>query len=137
VRGRDFFCFLSESMVLLERESSENYAHLASELEGLRALIDTKLDKHVVYFDGFRFIVASGELSRDVEIGFAEEAILKLLDGHHSLPEAVIRDEILLRGGLAVLDKFQRGLNIYLNGALRCPSFPALLSDYRQTVFGA
>jgi len=132
----DFFWFLEHSMRLLRKEASEYYFRMSSDLGELRAGIAVHANKRVAYFDGSRFIV-SGELSNyDIEIDVTDKAVIDLIDARYSLNKALRDDMICLRGKLAVLDKFNSCLVLYLNGALRSPGFPKLLSEYRRMILG-
>jgi hypothetical protein len=130
----DFFWFLEHSMRLLRKEASENYLRMSS--YELRAGIAVHGNKRVAYFDGSRFIV-SGELSNyDIEIVVTDKAVIDLIDARCSLNKALRDDMICLKGKLPVLDKFHSCLGLYLNGALRSPGFPKLLSEYRRMILG-
>lgn len=68
-----------------------------------------------------------------VECRTTREAILDLIDAKTTLLDAVTSERVWLRGSPEDLLAFHDGLMIYLGGAVRSPSFPALLRAFRAT----
>jgi hypothetical protein len=130
----DFFWFLAKSMDALKNESLPSYLRLSKVLEGLRASISAGVKKRLVYFDNGQFFVTSDAEGPNLEIVFRDNAVIDLIDGKYSLEQAVLAEAIFVKGSVATLEKFHSALNLYLNGALRAPSFPRLLSRYRRTI---
>jgi hypothetical protein len=130
----DFFWFLENSMNLLKRESSANYARLCTELGELRANIAAGAKKRVVFFEGGRFTVSRDVSKYDIEVCLTDRAIVDVIDAKHSLVKALLADAISVKGSLGALEKYRLCLGIYLDGALRSDGFLTLLSDYRQMI---
>jgi hypothetical protein len=66
-----------------------------------------------------------------VECRTTREAIIDLVDARMTLVDAVVSERVWLRGSVGDLLAFYDGLMAYLGGAVRCPSFPWLLNDFR------
>jgi hypothetical protein len=130
----DFFWFLSQSIDLLEKESSQNYSQLAAELNGLRASISAGEDRRLICFDEGRFFIDADAENHDIEVVCGTHTILELLDGKYSLEQALLDEVLFIKGNVGILGKFSNALSIYCNGALRSPGFLGLLSQYRHAV---
>jgi hypothetical protein len=130
----DFFWFLARSLQLLKKESRENYVRLASELGTLRTSICADAKAQLVYFDSGEFVVAGVSSNADIEVVFESKAVIDLIDGKYSFEESLLRNDIFIKGNVDALERFHSARGIYLNGALRAPSFPMLLLQYRRTL---
>lgn len=60
--------------------------------------------------------------------------VLQLADAERTIVDAVVSGEVTLRGDVDDLVAFHDGLMAFLHGAVRSPSFPALLDEYRAWV---
>ena len=67
-----------------------------------------------------------------VRLVTSRQTILHVLDAHLTLQEAVERDAIMLQGRTEDLSRFHDALLTYVRGAVRAPSFPALLDRFRR-----
>lgn len=67
-----------------------------------------------------------------IELESDRGAILDVVDGNLTLEDAVWQRRIELRGAVADLVLFHDALVVYLQGAVRSPSFPRLLDNYRR-----
>jgi hypothetical protein len=72
-----------------------------------------------------------------VECRTTRRAILDLVDARTTLMAAVVADRVWLRGSVEDLLAFHDGLMVYLGGAVRSPSFPWLLRQFRAAAPGA
>jgi hypothetical protein len=128
----DFFSYLSKSLDLLQHESHENYGRLAAKLDDLRVNIRAGTKARVAHFGDGQFVIEPAGGHADIWLQFDEGAILHVIDGRSSLEEAVIDGAIFIRGDVHKIETLYSALAAYLDGAMRSPGFPALLSDYRQ-----
>ena len=80
---------------------------------------------------------ATIEAEADGELRTTSAAILDLTNGRLCLIDALLNEQLFLRGPLDVVVRFDRALGCYLAGAVRAASFPALLDDYRLGVADA
>ena len=124
--------FLARSMDLIAKERPSAFERLNDALGGLRVRL--AIDGVAVHP---RFTAAGFELAEDapdphVDLESDRAAILEVADGRLTLEDAVWNERIVLRGGLRDLVAFHDALAIYLQGAVRCPSFPTLLDAYRS-----
>ena len=69
-----------------------------------------------------------------VDVRTSRAAIVALIDARSTLVESVVADRVELRGKLDDLVAFHDGLVVYLHGAVRAPSFPALLLLFRRSI---
>jgi hypothetical protein len=82
-------------------------------------------------FDHTRAYFLSELHNPTVQLHASRQTILDVIDARLTLYEAVIADSIVLEGDIESLAAFHDGLLIYIQGAIRCPSFPALLDHFR------
>lgn len=129
---RPFARSLGRSLAALRSELPWIYARLCHELAPREVAITV---------DGERVSVAAGreelavlEAPRDpaVRAVTSRRAILDLIDARLTLPQAVWDGHVELYGAVPDLAAFHDGLMIYLHGAVRAPSFPALLRSFRE-----
>lgn len=66
-----------------------------------------------------------------VYLSSSKSVLLDLVDANYTLEYAITHDLLHIRGKMHELIRFYEALQLYIQGAVRCPSFPALLSDYR------
>jgi hypothetical protein len=69
-----------------------------------------------------------------VQLHASRQTILDVIDARLTLYEAVLTDSIVLAGHIDDLVAFHDGLVTYIQGAIRCPSFPALLDHFRYAL---
>jgi len=67
----------------------------------------------------------------DVQASTSRSTIIDLLEARSTIEDAILSDAILLRGRVEDLARFYDALLYYVCGAVRCPSFPAILAGYR------
>jgi hypothetical protein len=68
----------------------------------------------------------------DVQASTSRSTIIDLLEARSTIEDAILSDAILLRGRVGDLARFYDALLYYVCGAVRCPSFPAILAGYRS-----
>lgn len=64
----------------------------------------------------------------------SRRAILRLVDGGLTILDAVRHGDLEVLASPDDLLRLERSLSFYLRGAVRCPSFPELLQQFRETV---
>jgi len=127
----EFASFLERAMGLIAREKAAVYRRVCQHLAEARIRLVVDGDVVAPRFDARGF--ALGEPCEDPEIALESDraTILAVLDGELTLDEAVWGERIALRGALDDLALFLEALVLVVGGAVRCPSFPELLVDYR------
>lgn len=122
---------LLRSLALLDLEMPE-LAQRCRAAFGPRAVeIRVEHEQLRMWVHGDRWSFGPGPVATCVEVSTGHRALLRLLDGTDSLEEAVLTGRVHLRGDVQDLLAFHRALDIYLRGAVRSPSFPALLGSFR------
>jgi hypothetical protein len=129
----NFFWFLRRSIDLLEEEAYKNFALLAAELVNLRSMVSSGSTTRVAFFDRNKFIITEELGYSDIVVRFANDAVvIDLIDAKYSFTRALLSGDVFVRGNIDILNKFNLALAIYLDGAIRSPSFDELLSQYRS-----
>lgn len=127
----EFGDYLGAALAALAREIPPAYAALTRALDGMSVRFD--VDGRACSLrcaDGVHALGA-GLAGCDTEVATDTATILDLVDARCSLVQAVRSDRLHLRGPVAAVARFDRGLGAFLAGAVRGPSFPSLLEDLR------
>jgi hypothetical protein len=126
---------LGESFAVLAAELPAAHARMCARLAGRRVDLRVDGERFVAAFDGgqasVRACAADEEPAADVRVVTGRGAILAVIDAERSLAEAVIAGEVHVVGDLDRLVEAHLALVAYVHGAVRCPSFPALLGRFR------
>lgn len=127
-----FASFLGRSLKLLERELPWGYATLCRVLGEREVLIEVDGEAAPILCTGHSMRVEQAPRAPMVECKTTREAILELVDAKATLVGAILADKVWLRGSVDDLLAFHDGLMAYLGGAVRSPSFPWLLQEFRE-----
>jgi hypothetical protein len=125
--------FLFASFEALAREQPAIHSRLCAQLAPRGVAIAVDDETVAVRFD--RHAVARGRSTGGtaaIDVRTTRATVLALVDAELSLVDAVLADRLWLRGALPDLLAFHEGLTTYVHGAVRAPSFPALLAAYRR-----
>ncbi len=124
--------FLFASFEALAREQPAIHARLCAQLAPRGVAI--AVDDEIVAMRFDRHAVARGRSAGTtaIDVRTTRATVLALVDAELSLVDAVLADCLCLRGALPDLLAFHEGLTTYVHGAVRAPSFPALLAAYRR-----
>jgi len=126
---------LDESLAVLQREQPAIYARLCEALVGLRLDIRVDRESMSVGFEPAGHRVTAEVIAMEGPAGArfraSRGAVLDVLDGRISLAEAVLSGRLEAYAPLPRLLELHDALLLYVNGAVRCPSFPALLDRFR------
>ena len=133
--------FVERAFLVLEAELPEMFTRLTETLDGARVALEIEGEKMVV---DFRHEGQPGSSRIDVEKGWSRpldarieteaRTILEVIDGAATLQEAVNRGGVRATAELDVLQVLLEGLEIFVHGGVRCPTFPALLASFRSFV---
>jgi hypothetical protein len=126
-----FSAFLSRSLTLLSNELPWVDRALCRALGSRVTALTVDGEKVTVRSDGSVVRVTAAIAEPDVECVTSRTTILALIDARLTILEAIDADQLWLRGGVGDLIAFHEGLSIYVSGAVRSPSFPRLLQEYR------
>lgn len=129
---------LEVSLGVLRDEAPASFARLETALRDRPVFfdVDGAPFRLSFYAGSFRLEEAEHRNHGEVEVALSKATVLALLDGMVSLEDAVWTDRLRLYGKPARLVGFFDALLFYLRGAVRCPSFPELLADYRSDTTG-
>lgn len=124
--------FIAKSLSVLRDECPEAYFLMCALLAPCEVLLRIDGEPVSLAFDaaGVHLLPAPGRPR--VELATTRATILDVLDARQTLHEAVVADAILLKGAPSDLAACHDALLTYVRGAVRCPSFPVLLDEFRQ-----
>lgn len=130
---RGFRAFLRASLEALLRETPQIYEAMCAALESRVVCLAVGEESVTLGFSKTRAVECES-LPANVSLSTDAKTVLALCDAEMTIAAAVRSDRLELTGGSPDLIAFDDGLAIYLAGAVRAPSFPGLLHDYRADV---
>jgi hypothetical protein len=130
VTSATFRTFLERSLRLLELEAPHAAAALRARLGDLSLSLCVDREALVLKRVGEHLLVATEGATIRAELCTSRRALRSLLNGERTLLDAVLQDQLTLQGPLADLLALDDCLQRYLQGAVRCPSFPELLATF-------
>ena len=125
--------FIKTSLETLSDEFPNAYLLLCTQLTFRTVLLVVDREKVAMTFDPRGAHILQQLRNPAVQLYTTRQTILDIIDARLTLHEAVLTDAILLQGAVGDLAAFHDGLLTYVRGAVRCPSFPALLDRFRYT----
>lgn len=133
---RSLTSFLRTSFQILRREHAQAFAAMVRALGRGRLYLQVDDEAIVLRFGQGTPQVwpAHGRDRRPPLVQTSRRAILQLADGELTVLDAVRARELEVLASPEDLLRLERSLGFYLRGAVRCPSFPALLEQFRATV---
>jgi hypothetical protein len=127
-----FATFLTHSMTLLAAEKPDVAARLGALLRDREARVQVDAERVGIVFPAGVFRLVAEVADPFIELRSSRRTILEVVNGRLTLEDAVWGEHLWLRGHLDDLVRFHDALVLYLQGAVRCPSFPWLLDRYRD-----
>jgi hypothetical protein len=124
--------FLAESFDTLRTERPDAYAALCGCLAPHTVRLEIDGESVTLRFLPRRIEFMQELRAVDIDVCTTARAILAVINAELTLTEAVLADALQLRGTPDDLLVFHDGLAVYVHGAVRTPSFPALLRRFRQ-----
>ncbi len=126
-----FADFLAQSFGALQRELPAVYAQLCRQLcpREVGIVVDGETVAACFQRDDVR--LSRHRVNPAVEMRTSRGAILAVIDGESTLLDSILDDRLCLRGGPEDVLAFHEALLTYVHGAVRAPSFPGLLADFR------
>ena len=128
----EFGRFLARSFTALEHEHRSAYLRTCRALAGRSVQIEIDSPAVLARFSASAVSVSDADAAGDLTLGTDKSTVFDLIDGKLTLLEAVRSERMQLRGSVESVADFHDALMIYLDGAVRSPSFPDLLTDYRR-----
>jgi hypothetical protein len=127
--------FVEASLTSLRAEFPQAYFLMCRVLAGRTVLLSIDGEEIPLAFQLRTARVAPRLPRSDVRVRTSRNAILDVLDDRLTLEGAVESGDLELRGSIEDLERFHDALLVYVGGAVRCPSFPALLDRFREAYF--
>lgn len=118
----------------LQAELPWAYARMASALGAREVAITVDGEAAVVESDGVTVRLRDEPRAPSVTLRTSRREIVALAEAERSLVDSVLLGETVLRGRVEDLSAFHDGLLEFLRGAVRSPSFPALMDAFRADV---
>jgi hypothetical protein len=130
---RDLRRFIEMSLSALKQEAPAFYVRLCDGLDG--RTVDIRGDGEPFALSFCQSAARSGPAhgAADVRLAVDRSTILALVDGEVSLEDALEQDRLYVRGNLQHVLQVFEGLVTFVRGAIRCPSSPQLLADFRSS----
>ncbi|HTQ06918.1 MAG TPA: hypothetical protein VMI54_23835 [Polyangiaceae bacterium] len=120
--------FLLEAVRTVRSEQPDIHHALCRKLHGRAVRLTIGVESLVL---GVPYVeLEACELAPQVELACTRATLVALLDARVTLLEALLSDQLLLKGAPLELVRFHDALLLFLAGAARSPSMPALLSCF-------
>lgn len=126
-----FAALLEASFALMCRECPEAYAGFCRLLAPYEVSLTIGTEMVAVRFQSDGVEVLRVPDDPIVHLVASKQTLLDLADARYTLEGAIMQDYLHVRGQMDLLIRFYESLQIYIHGAVRSPSFPGLLNDYR------
>jgi hypothetical protein len=124
--------FVKTAMALLRDEFPRAYFLICANVAGRTISID--VDGKQVFLDckvlGVQF--PEGIENPDVRIATSRRTILDAIDARVTIEEAIRDGRLFARGRQDYITNCHTALLFFVRGAVRSPSFPALLQEFRR-----
>jgi hypothetical protein len=127
-----FGAFLRESFDVLAREVAWAHAALCATLAPREIALRVGAERVALRFTRDAVLHLPAPAAPAIACATDRDTILAVLDAEATLLSAVLDDRLLLRGTPDHLLAFHDALVLYVHGAVRAPSFPALLRRFRD-----
>lgn len=132
--NRSFTACVTRSFDTLRQECPEAYLRACGFLVGLRVALEVDGENVVLEVSRERIDIVPVGTPADICASTTRTTIDDLYQGHSTTEHAILSDAVLLKGSIDNLARFHDALLDYVRGAVRCPSFPALMAAYRSPV---
>ena len=124
--------FLAASFSSLRAEVPEAYAAMCGALAPRALALDVDGESVTLRFEPLRVVEVADADSVSVSLSTSRQTILDVIDARHSLVSAALAGRLDLRGAPSDVAAFHDAFIRYVQGAVRAPSFPKLLDDFRR-----
>jgi hypothetical protein len=128
---RGFAAFLARAFSTLEREMPTAYRAMCARLARHPVLLHVDTESVALVFTATHARFVASVPAPRVLVRTSRATILAVLDAEATLMDAVLDERLRLWGGTDDLLTFHDALMLFVHGAVRAPSFSALLRAYR------
>jgi hypothetical protein len=122
---------LTESFGVMALELPAAWIRFCASLQGRIVELAVDDERFTVHFAVGTAVVHGLSDSADAHTRTTRRTILDVLDARLSLRDAVMGDLLQVVAPLQMMDQLHTGILAYVHGAVRCPSFPSLLTRFR------
>jgi hypothetical protein len=126
-----FAALVTTSLEVLSAECPEAYTRICQLLAPHEVCLEVGAETVSIRFQPTLAEVLPLPQEPAVFFSAAKQTLLDLADARYTLESAIMRDLLHVRGKMDHLIQFYESLQLYIQGAVRCPSFPGLLTYYR------
>lgn len=126
----EFAQLLDRSLALMAREAPRAYERLGDAFGASAVRLEVGEERIAVRFAEKRHRLEASARGQSALVRVDRATILALADGELALLDAILCERLWLQGSVDAVIHFDAALLAYLDGALRCPSFPKLLREY-------
>jgi hypothetical protein len=128
---------ITTSLSTMRDECPEAYGLICRLLASREVLMLIDGETVVLTFHPDEVQVLHQPRSPHVELRTSRQTLLDLIDARLTLDQAVWTDAMVVRGDVQEVGLFHEAWLNYVRGAVRCPSFPALLERFRLAAWSA
>lgn len=130
---RELRHFVERSLRILDREAPAFFIRLCEMLDGRRMAVADETSVFALHFTRDAVACLAPDGSEDVRVVVNAATLLALIDGELTLENALRQERLGVRSPVGVAADVFDGLVVYVRGAVRCPSAPRLLVEFRQS----
>lgn len=123
--------FLRQAFRALKLENSCAYERITTEASPCNISIQNGTEQFSMAFTE-NAVVFSKCKDADVTLRLRQEVVDQLLNNETSLLTALRQNQIIATGSIVALTRLNTGFELFIRGAVRCPSLPELLNDYKK-----
>jgi hypothetical protein len=123
--------FIEDSFVAVRRDAPRVFQQLCTTLSGRCVAVRSSHEEFWLRFQKRDVHVVAAGVAEDVRLSIDRQTILALVDGELTIEDALRDDRLELYGAVERVTEFYDGLQVYVAGAVRCPDFPRLLTEFR------
>lgn len=123
---------VADSLAALRDERPADLADLAALLAGRAVALDIDGERFAVAFAEGRAACVDAAEAPLVRLRMSRQLIADVVRAETTLVDAVLADRLEAVGDVEALALVHDGLMLYLHGAIRAPSFPALWERFRR-----
>lgn len=129
---RNFAEFVKTAMALLRDEYPRAYYLICAEIAG--RTISIECDNQTVFLDGTALEVLFPDRieSPGVRAQTSRQTILDAIDARVTVEEAIRDGRLFISGPKDDVVRCHSALLMFVRGAVRSPSFPALMQEFRR-----
>lgn len=125
-----FPAYVKASLAILRAQNPRVFLELSRSLAGQVAELAIDARSCWIRFSSRDIEVLLDPAPSTVTAMSSSSCIVSVLRGERTIRSAIQAGDLDLRGHPTNLTRFDRGLDLYVRGAVRCPAFEDLLAQY-------